>query len=306
MDVEVWKAIPGFDGWYDASDEGRIRSWRGVGKQAARRQPFPRLMTLGRHPNGYPTACLRGGGRKTTLLVHRLVLETFVGPCPEGMECRHVNDRTPGNVALSNLAWGTVQENADDRRRHGSVASGERNGSRTKPLRVPRGDRHFSRTMPHRVAVAERHGWHKHPELVPRGEKNGGAKLTPENVANILLSAEWDAVLARKYGVDRAVIRRIKDFVSWSHVTVIGPVYRRFPTRQKQAKRSSMGANNGRAKISETTATQIVAALANGGSPVAISRDPRYGGVSESLVREIKSGRSWKHLPRPTLTELSV
>lgn len=50
-------------------------------------------------------------------MVHHIVLTTFVGPCPEGLECRHL-DGVKTNCRLSNLAWGTVTENAEDRKKH--------------------------------------------------------------------------------------------------------------------------------------------------------------------------------------------
>jgi len=51
----------------------------------------------------------------------------FVGPCPEGMECRHL-DGNPGNNNLENLAWGTREENMKDRVDHGVSNRGTRNG----------------------------------------------------------------------------------------------------------------------------------------------------------------------------------
>ena len=60
--------------------------------------------------------------------VHRLVLEAFVGPCPEGMECRHLNG-DPSDNRVENLAWGTHQDNMDDRSKHGTTACGERSGA---------------------------------------------------------------------------------------------------------------------------------------------------------------------------------
>ncbi|QZE10566.1 hypothetical protein SEA_SCOOBYDOOBYDOO_251 [Mycobacterium phage ScoobyDoobyDoo] len=53
-----------------------------------------------------------------TRLVHRLVLEAFVGPCPPGMETRHLDD-DPSNNRLSNLCWGTRLENTMDRVQNG-------------------------------------------------------------------------------------------------------------------------------------------------------------------------------------------
>ncbi len=66
--------------------------------------------------------------QKTVEYIHRLVLEAFIGPCPEGMECRHFPDRNPANNNLSNLHWGTVSENALDRAIHGTNPTGENHG----------------------------------------------------------------------------------------------------------------------------------------------------------------------------------
>jgi hypothetical protein len=55
--------------------------------------------------------------------VHRLVLEAFVGPCPEGMECCH-NDGNRQNNSLSNLRWDTRQANQNDRKNHGTHLKG--------------------------------------------------------------------------------------------------------------------------------------------------------------------------------------
>jgi hypothetical protein len=54
-------------------------------------------------------------------MVHRLVLEAFVGPCPIGMQCRHFPDPNPANCNLKNLQWGTPMENTEDKRVHGTL-----------------------------------------------------------------------------------------------------------------------------------------------------------------------------------------
>jgi hypothetical protein len=61
-------------------------------------------------------------------LLHRLMLLTFVGPCPEGMECRHL-DGDPWNNCLANLRWGTRKENGEDKVRHGTSLVGTKNGN---------------------------------------------------------------------------------------------------------------------------------------------------------------------------------
>lgn len=57
------------------------------------------------------------------LVVHRLVLQAFVGPCPDGQQARHVNSNDRTNNGLSNLCWGTPAENFADTKRHGTHAS---------------------------------------------------------------------------------------------------------------------------------------------------------------------------------------
>lgn len=57
-------------------------------------------------------------GKSKSKYIHRAVLEAFIGPCPEGMECRHL-DRDKYNNRLPNLCWGTSKENGEDQVRHG-------------------------------------------------------------------------------------------------------------------------------------------------------------------------------------------
>ncbi len=73
-----------------------------------------------------------GGYLKTSIkgrayLVHRLVLLAFVGPCPEGMQCRHYPDPDPSNNHVGNIRWGTPKENAEDRKEHGTTANSVKN-----------------------------------------------------------------------------------------------------------------------------------------------------------------------------------
>lgn len=73
--------------------------------------------------NGYLAINLRVGGKQRRFYIHRLILEAFRGPCPEGMECLHDdNDRT--NNRIGNIKWGTHVENVEDSRRHGTCQVG--------------------------------------------------------------------------------------------------------------------------------------------------------------------------------------
>lgn len=116
--METWRAIPGYEGIYEVSDLGRLRSLPRVDAQGARR----RLRMF--HPSrmdgwGHLGVKLRRDGVATSFYVHRLVLEAFVGPCPPGMEACHWND-VPDDNRLSNLRWATKSENRFDCVRNGS------------------------------------------------------------------------------------------------------------------------------------------------------------------------------------------
>jgi len=104
---EIWKDIPVWEGVYQVSNQGRVkRIAPGPGAQAGRiKKPF--LTVKG----GYLMVKLSFINRKTKhCLVHRLVLETFVGLCPEGKETNHKNGIRTDNH-LGNLEWVTRSEN---------------------------------------------------------------------------------------------------------------------------------------------------------------------------------------------------
>jgi HNH endonuclease/NUMOD4 motif/Helix-turn-helix len=126
---EQWRPIPDYEGMYEVSDHGRVRSldrmvYAGNGRDRFARGRMLKLIEGGH----YLFVMLRdGSGKATPRRVHRLVLEAFVGPRPAGMECRHL-DGVRRNCHLDNLACGTRAENDQDRGVHGSWAVGERHG----------------------------------------------------------------------------------------------------------------------------------------------------------------------------------
>lgn len=110
MQNELWSAVPRYNGLISASSHGRIR-------REARSTPGGRLaeMILAQRPhheNGYLIVQFKIDNKTHTALAHRLVLEAFVGPRPYGHEALHHDDCRTNNV-LSNLRWGTPQENTD-------------------------------------------------------------------------------------------------------------------------------------------------------------------------------------------------
>lgn len=121
----LWLPVVGHEGRYEVSDNGAVRSLPRPGESSKRSWPGVALRPW-RTTYGYLAISLRAPGEKQTRLIHRLVLEAFVGSCPDGEQCRHL-DGNPFNNSVSNLAWGTRVENAADRERHGHQLHGERN-----------------------------------------------------------------------------------------------------------------------------------------------------------------------------------
>ena len=77
--------------------------------------------------NGYPFVKLIKDGKYTGRAVHRLVLEAFIGPCPDGMQACH-GDGVKTHSWLSNLRWDTPKNNCEDQRKHGHLRRGQLNG----------------------------------------------------------------------------------------------------------------------------------------------------------------------------------
>ena len=111
---------------YRIDDSGRIWSCRQ--SRSINGCDAWRIRRYGRVRDGYHQIILFIDGRPRHFSVHRLVLELFVGPCPEGMEACH-NDGNPENNHLSNLRWDSRQGNQADKKRHGTnpIVVGERN-----------------------------------------------------------------------------------------------------------------------------------------------------------------------------------
>lgn len=112
----MYRQIPGYS-LYFVNERGSVISFR-RGRHCILKQFTGK--------RGYPLVNLWHEGRIRQHKVHRLVLLTFVGPCPPGMQCRHLNGIKTDN-RLENLAWGTPCENAQDTLTHGHYCRGEQN-----------------------------------------------------------------------------------------------------------------------------------------------------------------------------------
>ena len=124
---EEWRPVVGYEGLYEISDQGRVRSvphevrssdGRRIWVSGKIRKPQPQH-------HGHLKIQLLRNGHQESVHVHTLVLTGFVGPRPDGMCCRHLNGVSSDN-RLENLAWGTYSENKFDQVRHGTDAYASR------------------------------------------------------------------------------------------------------------------------------------------------------------------------------------
>ena len=115
---EVWVAPSGFAGRYEVSSLGRVRSLLSARGTAWKRGPA--VLKMRPHDGGYSRVSLC----RADYYVHRLVAEAFIGPCPEGFQCAHL-DGDPSNNASDNLRWVTAKENQAHRVLHGTDLSRE-------------------------------------------------------------------------------------------------------------------------------------------------------------------------------------
>lgn len=178
---EKWKAVRGYEGYYEVSTMGKVRS-------------LDRQRTL-RHSSGtyytriykgkiltpvfhlcYPLVCLtKKQGKHKNHLVHRLVAEAFI-PNPKNLPHVLHKDDDRANPRKSNLRWGTPMDNVTD-----MVVKGRQNRGSDRPLAV----------------------------------------LDEKKVARIkkmMREGVGDTALSEKFGVARATMNCIRNGKTWKHV----------------------------------------------------------------------------------------
>jgi hypothetical protein len=119
MTEEVWRDIPGYEGAYQVSNMGRVKSLSRSSPivyrdgRIAKRTLREKILTPCVNKRGYESLVLRLDGKDHTYEVHRLVAAAFMGPRPEGQETRHLDGNRLNNRA-DNLAYGTHSQNQLD------------------------------------------------------------------------------------------------------------------------------------------------------------------------------------------------
>ena len=155
--MEEWRNVVGFEGLYQVSNFGRVRSVitketestfilsRSKKVNKIKKQTFDKVFNR-------PYLGLWKNNKQKICKPHTLVMEAFVGLRPQGMECCH-NDGNPQNNYLSNLRWDTPISNQADRVRHGTTNRGEQCGNAKLTLEQVRAIRQDNRLQ--RIIAAE-------------------------------------------------------------------------------------------------------------------------------------------------------
>lgn len=127
---EVWKQISNYEGLYEVSSLGRVRSLPRHVRHSKNGSLIVRRGKMLKPTNdtkGYPTVCLSKNGVVKRFRVHRLVCRAFNGRPPAHWEVCHRDGNRENNKA-KNLRWGTRASNHNDKRAHGTMSQGESHG----------------------------------------------------------------------------------------------------------------------------------------------------------------------------------
>lgn len=184
--MEEWKDIVGYEGYYQVSSDGNVRSLNRTvhhSKNSGTRILFGRMIKNHKNTKGYISVALSKNGVVAMYRVHRLVAKMFV-PNPNNLpEINHI-DENKSNNASSNLEWVSHLNNI----RHGT---GIRRGA----------DKRFGSVHHY-------------------GESHAYAKLTNHDVVTIYKSSLLGRELSKIYNVSESCISEIKNKKSWKHLLI--------------------------------------------------------------------------------------
>ena len=177
----MWGDIPGYEGSYQVSSKGRVRSLtrsydtgRFGWKKAVRKGCMCKTRA---DKKGYIRVILCKNGIQANLKIHRLVAMTFISNPTSKPEINH-KDRCKGHNCVENLEWVSAFEN-------------------------------------------NHHMWANGGRTIARGSRSGASKLSEDDVISIrerLASGEIGNRLAEEYSVNKGLISAIKLRKIWKHV----------------------------------------------------------------------------------------
>ena len=191
-DYALWYDIPNYEGLYQVTKDGKVRS---LDRPHRKGQLLKAQVDTSRYGHVSYSLCKKGVSRKWG--AHQLVMLTFVGPCPNGMEVRHLNG-IAGDNRLENLKYGTPKENSADAKRHGTSQIGYQKLS---------------------AYMKKKHADGLHQLKI--GEDSHFSKLTEHDVRQIRQYKSEGATLkalALLYDLDFTHVWRIVHRRAWAHI----------------------------------------------------------------------------------------
>jgi hypothetical protein len=125
-EIEEWKDIKGYEGLYQVSNLGRVKSLeRTVTRKNGRKLPVKELILKPETiHNGYLRVALEDSGKRKRFLIHRLVCEAFHENPENKPEVNHINEKKTDNRAC-NLEWVTAKENCNHGTRIARIAKAQ-------------------------------------------------------------------------------------------------------------------------------------------------------------------------------------
>ncbi len=232
---EIWKDIPDYEGCYQVSDLGRVRSLdRVIQTRRGSRSLRGRVLRPASSKSRYLTVTLSMDGNCKTVYVHQIVMHTFIGPVPETMEACH-GDGDLNNNYLTNLRYDTHINNQLDRRKHGTNQPGEFNANAkltnkqvmqiveryhsgetqtvvAKSLRV-------SRSLVSNIITGR--NWSEITGIQYDTGIRYNRKLTFDQASNILdrhKQGERQIDLAREFSISKSIVYRLVRGITWKEL----------------------------------------------------------------------------------------
>ena len=118
MTKDIWRDVEGYEGLYQVSSEGRVKSLK------RKRRRKERFLKPGMDKDGYLFVNLWAGGKQKNHKVHRLVCQAFHENPGNKPQVNHINEIKTDNRA-SNLEWCTYAENNNHGTRNERVAKAQ-------------------------------------------------------------------------------------------------------------------------------------------------------------------------------------
>lgn len=132
--IEEWRPVLGYEGFYEVSNYGRIKSLPRMARYKATLRSVPaRFLQLRIGTHGYLATQLYKNKAVKTMTVHKLVAQAFLGPRPFGLFVHHIDfDR------LNNHAWNLTYVLFLENLRHRNLCKGERmHSSKLRTVDIP-------------------------------------------------------------------------------------------------------------------------------------------------------------------------